>query len=465
MTYATNAGRCRVSGKPFIFAVCLFALVTVTARGQSKSVTQLIQDLRYQDVDRGWTVVELAKRGWLAVDPLIEALKDPAPGVRSGAADALGRIKDSRAVQPLVAVLGDPNAYVRWEAALSLGEIKDPRAVDALIPALNDPDMRVRRDVADALGSIGDARAVQPLIDLLKSPRQVHQFDVVSSAIKSLGLIGSPAIGPLTKFMTETDNKSWWSNGAVALGNMKDAEAVDPLLETLKNSNLYLRGGAATGLGNIGETRAVGPLTVLLNDKESYVRQSALYALGRIGGPAFEPLAAALKDPQADMRSGAARALGDTHDSRAVDPLAAALKDSDARVASDAAKALGKIGPPAIYSLIAGLRDSKGRLRIELAHALGMINDPRVSPEIVYALKTKDLEMLAGAYGVLIRNGEEGCEDALIEALNKHGDKMMAVDFLNCGNSRLRSAAKDWAKQHGYIEVFGNQAGPVWGRH
>jgi len=38
----------------------------------------------------------------------------------------------------------------------------------------------------------------------------------------------------------------------------------------------------------------------------------------------------------------------------------------------------------------------------------------------------------------------------LIAALNAHGSKTMAEDFLNSGNPQLRATAETWAKEHGY---------------
>jgi HEAT repeat protein len=53
-----------------------------------------------------------------------------------------------------------------------------------------------------------------------------------------------------------------------------------------------------------------------------------------------EPLIAALKDKDSDVRKAAAEALGKIGDPRAVEPLIAALKDAEWHVRKAAAKAL-----------------------------------------------------------------------------------------------------------------------------
>ncbi len=64
--------------------------------------------------------------------------------VRLSAADALGNIKSMIAVQPLINALKDEDSDVRWSAAEALGNIKSETAVQPLINALKDKDEDVR---------------------------------------------------------------------------------------------------------------------------------------------------------------------------------------------------------------------------------------------------------------------------------------------------------------------------------
>ncbi len=81
------------------------------------------------------------------------------------------------------------------------------------------------------------------------------------------------------------------------LGSM-GARAVKPLAQALKVDNWCLRGNAAWTLGTIGDPEAVEPLIDVLRDEVPEVRVSASTALVNIGEPAIEPLkGAAKKDP------------------------------------------------------------------------------------------------------------------------------------------------------------------------
>jgi HEAT repeat protein len=213
-------------------------------------------------------------------------------------------------------------------------------------------------------------------------------------------------------------------------------QRVDELILKLGSSDPGARSQAAAALGEIGDPRAVEPLIAALGDTHSAVQQAAASALGQIKDVrAVEPLLATLKDPASNVRNGAARVLGVIGDARAVGPLIAAITDKDSDVRSWAVYALELIGSPGVEALNA-------------------------------ALESKDLGIVAGAYAFFIRVGKAGTEDTLIAALDEHGDRGMAEDFLNCGNSQLYAAALRWGSKHGYSpeSVPGGPYGLKWGQ-
>ncbi len=89
-----------------------------------------------------------------AVEPLIAALDDSAPGVSSSAAQALGKLGDPAAVEPLIERLADEYAVNRLYAAEALGKLGDPRAVEPLRASLDDENEHVRIAAETALGQI-----------------------------------------------------------------------------------------------------------------------------------------------------------------------------------------------------------------------------------------------------------------------------------------------------------------------
>lgn len=118
-----------------------------------------------------------------ALDILIEALSENDPDIRNRAAKALGEINDPIAVPHLINALNDENASVQWRVLEALAKIKEP-AVLPLIGALSDEDPDIRSGAACALGEIGDNRAIMPLVKNLKDENPKSRWKTVLSLIK-----------------------------------------------------------------------------------------------------------------------------------------------------------------------------------------------------------------------------------------------------------------------------------------
>jgi len=175
-----------------------------------------------------------------------------------------------------------------------------------------------------------------------------------------------------------------------SIPGMKAARDVKGLIRLLKHQDLDVKYGAAEALGEMRDNRAVEPLvTALKNDEFSGVRWKAAEALSKIGAPAVAALIGALRHDDDDVRWKAAIALGEIGDPRAIEPLILLLCDEDRFVKSHAALALGAIGEPAVNPLLRALREGDGNLRWGAAIALGKIRDPRAIEPLIEALADK----------------------------------------------------------------------------
>jgi HEAT repeat protein len=129
-----------------------------------------------------------------------------------------------------------------------------------------------------------------------------------------------------------------------ALGETKDARAVEPLIANLKDGKCGCM--TANALVKIGKP-SVGPLITALKDESPIARRNAAMALGKIkDASAVDPLIATLKDENPIVRRNAAMALGEIKDTSAVEPLSAALKDKSPVVRRNASIALKEMGKP-----------------------------------------------------------------------------------------------------------------------
>jgi HEAT repeat protein len=67
-----------------------------------------------------------------------------------------------------------------------------------------------------------------------------------------------------------------------ALGKLGSDDSVDSLILSLKDTDWYVRWGAADALGKIGVVRALEPLTKLKEDADEYVHKAAEDAITKI---------------------------------------------------------------------------------------------------------------------------------------------------------------------------------------
>ena len=115
------------------------------------------QQLRVSSAKKRLAVVEQLADTYSdeSVGPLIFALKDKDPGVRSAAAKALVRYYDRRAVEPLIHVLRDKVPLARAAAAETLGHLGDAHAINPLVGLLRDADPVVRGIAVRSLNRLG----------------------------------------------------------------------------------------------------------------------------------------------------------------------------------------------------------------------------------------------------------------------------------------------------------------------
>ncbi|MBS0157671.1 MAG: HEAT repeat domain-containing protein [Nitrospira sp.] len=204
------------------------------------------------------------------------------------------------------------------EVVLEEEKVKDE--IDIQIDLLRDPDWVVRREAAITLGEMGDERCVEPLAAALRD----GDWQVREVAIEGIGQIGSPAVDVLLKLLRDWDVRK---SAIMALGKIRDERVLDPLMQQLRNDEFME--DATDALVNLGEPALPG-LIKALKDKEELVRKQAVIALGRIkAAEAIDPLIEMLQNKDWFTRLTAAAALeaiGDERGREAIKPL---LKDSD----------------------------------------------------------------------------------------------------------------------------------------
>ncbi len=147
--------------------------------------------------------------------------------------ERMGRAKSPLAVDELVETLRDPRFNVRFEAIISIARMPaDPRLTAALVEVLKGTELALKAVAAWALGRIGDEAALPPLREALDTP----YLSIRAHAARALGALHDRATAPelLRRLVIEQD-KGLQMAYASALGNMRAVEAVDDLLVLLHN--------------------------------------------------------------------------------------------------------------------------------------------------------------------------------------------------------------------------------------
>lgn len=235
-----------------------------------------------------------ASLGTAAVDGLLAALGHRSNRVRQTALEALRRVPDPRAFDAIAACVRDDHYGVSNAAVPALAALTDPRVTDILVELVTEPAFSSRTAV-DALSGTGDRRAVGALIRWWRSADR-HRADIATRrhVLECVGRLGGDeAVDALLAMLADPDLREDKPAIVWALGETRDARAVEPLLRALADG-IFDRDDnwrIASALGTIGDRRAVPVLCEMLSDTGYFHhnQRAAAGALADIGDPSALP--------------------------------------------------------------------------------------------------------------------------------------------------------------------------------
>ena len=206
------------------------------------------------------------------------------------------------------------------------------------------------------------------------------------NAVDALVQIGQPSVEPLIRTLQDRNIKPWiiHARAVDALAKIGSGRAVDAVVKSVEDAGLnpYVRAAAARSLGQLKAENAIESLVDALKDESWILRLNSREALLQIGEPAVGRLVTALKDKNGLARWQAAWVLGKTKSEKAIEPLIEALEDGDWMVRDEAAVALTKIeSKKVIESLTDALKDKACHVRQQRVWILDQIRSDRLSEE------------------------------------------------------------------------------------
>ena len=313
----------------------------------------------------------------------------------------------------LIKLLQNPRASQaqRVRVIRRLQRSRSDKAVDALLQATRDPDPVIQGQAARALGRWQNLRAEPRLLELYRDTKEPPT--VRSEAIRSLGLIGNPAMAEVLR-QALTDPEPQVRKGAIQGLQVKTyrdiADRTDLWLQLLtdEGQDAHTRAEAAEALGRRGDPKAVPALLAVLEKPAAPVLNTS-GASDKLKAGLASKLTLQL-ETQVNVRAKAALALGKIGDRKAVPALATALaKDQDPYVRYMAAQSLGKLGgPEALKALLAAMGDGDSRVRRQVIFSLGHFKEPEVAKALEPLLNDPDPGVrLQAAIGLAKRGNPE----------------------------------------------------------
>lgn len=216
----------------------------------------------------------------------------------------------------------DPNAEQRAAAACEAGRNGDVEKIPSLVALLAD-------DTKTKLLRCWSSGRWSPALETFKHPSPGEQAAI------ALASMGRPAFLSLANQL-DSANPTVRRNAAWAIGeltNMRPGErdgAAPRLISLLTDSDAWVRTAAARSLGELRTRSAVPALIANLADADPRVRELAVWALSELKDKrAVAALCnVLLSDSRADVRRGAAEALGEIRSAEALPALKQALNDA-----------------------------------------------------------------------------------------------------------------------------------------
>ncbi len=309
--------------------------------------------------------------------------------------------------------LGDKDPSVRVAAAYGLsklGEIGSSKVTGILEKAFyNETQLYPENNILLALGLMGSAEHGF----LLKKIAQYKEEPEINRcyAILGLGYIKNDeeVVKILRELLSHPDKPEVTAAAALALGQLKDASAVQILARHIQRGVLYqgekydrrVRAYAALGLGRIGTREALNELKKSLDDKDKAVQESVAIALGAAGLP---------------------EALG---------PLSRLLSSRDSAVRGFAAISLSRIPDQGVYPLLLNAFQNVKDHQVDgmIVLALGLSGDKRAVPELQKILATKTKRpLIKGAAAIALGLLKDTSAVPLItDLLDKTADPVLSA--------------------------------------
>jgi len=330
-------------------------------------------------------------------------------------------------------------------AAISLLRCGHPKALKILIHALTrEKDTAKRVVIIKAFGFDGDDSAMEVLLKLLSD----SDPEVSRASQETLSKIRTQAaIEKLCAFLNDEGNPSKSrAMVAEALGELRDREAVEPLIAALRSGGKDVRTAAHKALVKISQ-KSLGPDPALWDEwwevNKLKTREEWLEELVKVLEGGLKLLERREEDVRKRLAEKTIQELSQRADKSDPKPLIEAMKDPDVRVRRYAVKELaGLKWPGRAAELSKALEDEDAEVRLVAAKALVELADKSTLPALEKAIHDSNSDVRRAAIRALGRIGAQGSFKALLGLLKDKDARVAAEAATALGHLGNRAAVE-----------------------
>ena len=182
------------------------------------------------------------------IDSLRPLLKDPVPGVRIAAAEAIEKLEATSSVEEILATLKTGDMGARVGAIYALGEIGGEKVLPPLVYCARRPEVDIRSAVAAVLGKLALPAALPILVELLDDENPSVQGRAIA-ALRNFQ-VTPDILNKLRTFLSASDGVLE-AEAAMTLAGLKDLYSLDSIHALLTSTHASTRQSAATALSII----------------------------------------------------------------------------------------------------------------------------------------------------------------------------------------------------------------------
>lgn len=354
----------------------------------------------------------------------------------------------------LLEVLAQSRSPRLREAILKFFALREwPGAVRAAVALLDGRDQESAQSVNAALGYLSAVKAREGIPEA-REILESREPKYLPQAVRLLGRAGEDSESELLLDLYKSDETSDALRQDViqALGEIGARAAVESLMETLDDTagKKTTRMFAAEALGKIKDARAVPPLVRAANGEDPQVRGAAVTALGVFSGAEAEAaIVQALRDSVPAVRLAAVKASV-SRTIRDAEPFIRfrARNDPDRNVKNEAIKALAALGGRENLQFLRDLlKDRKADAPSRVAAFTALLEkDPEGSREdldkaLSAEAASKDPSLL------------KAFQRALVQGTDKAAAPLVEAYVLKSPDFGTRIAGIDWVRKNKVVSL------------